>query len=751
MIRKTIEISALIIIIFSQLCLASAEKDNKPIVIKELSWGRCYLGKTALKVEIKNESDKDKTLLAELLVKDSAGEGERYTSLVKLEGREKRGIKMVYGIKDEGEYDLSLSIIDPGSKQIYYTSSSSCSIPRNKRRVKSLLKDIIKIKFSLLSLKGERGLSEDADKAFKRLVSIKEKVDKRMGKKDWMKCAQDLKTIESKVNLLKEEVNKKKIPVYPYVVTLENNLTKVFKDDLLAGKITKEVKISAAKNEYEGFQVILIPLARELKKVEVEVSDLIGKRASIKKENIKLNLVGYVKTRPPIYPVERVGWFPDPLMDFQLFNLGQDEVQPLWITIYIPEDTLAGDYEGYLSIRPKDLGETKIKINLHVFNFCLPKKFHLKTAFAFSEGQVANFYGMKELSSELKRRYYTFLLEHRLNPSNIYLERPQPQKGDLQFCIERGLNAFHIGHYTDRCPFKSEEERKKYKSSLKRFLKDYIPSLKEKGWEDFAYIYGFDEPSFWERYDESKKKIRDVFGLVKEVAPGTRRVCTVVPDPDIFGYIDIWCPLTSNFDKHQEICKERQRAGDEVWWYVCCGPLHPYANFFIDYPAIDHRILFWMSYKYEISGFLYYNINRWVTNYVVIDKAREDAIPQETDVQEGIKKGKRWPEIPWNTFTYSYFNGDGHLIYPGPDKEPLSSIRLENIRDGIEDYEYLCILKQKLENLKKANKKKYQKIKERVEKVLKVPDALVKDLKDYSKDPEELYNLRNEVASLIEE
>ena len=33
-------------------------------------------------------------------------------------------------------------------------------------------------------------------------------------------------------------------------------------------------------------------------------------------------------------------------------------------------------------------------------------------------------------------------------------------------------------------------------------------------------------------------------------------------------------------------------------------------------------------------------------------------------------------------------NGDGILIYPGA-KGPLPSIRLENIRDGIEDFELL--------------------------------------------------------------
>ena len=35
-------------------------------------------------------------------------------------------------------------------------------------------------------------------------------------------------------------------------------------------------------------------------------------------------------------------------------------------------------------------------------------------------------------------------------------------------------------------------------------------------------------------------------------------------------------------------------------------------------------------------------------------------------------------------------NGDGFLVYTGKDG-PINSIRWENIRDGIEDYDYLAI------------------------------------------------------------
>jgi len=49
---------------------------------------------------------------------------------------------------------------------------------------------------------------------------------------------------------------------------------------------------------------------------------------------------------------------------------------------------------------------------------------------------------------------------------------------------------------------------------------------------------------------------------------------------------------------------------------------------------------------------------------------------------------------------HKWANGDGNLIYPGPES-PLSSIRLENIRDGLEDYEYLRLLGEKVERVSK--------------------------------------------------
>ena len=58
---------------------------------------------------------------------------------------------------------------------------------------------------------------------------------------------------------------------------------------------------------------------------------------------------------------------------------------------------------------------------------------------------------------------------------------------------------------------------------------------------------------------------------------------------------------------------------------------------------------------------------------------------------------------PWNNPRYGSRNGNGFLLYPprSSSEEPVvSSIRLELLREGIEDYEYLHMLKELVEQAK---------------------------------------------------
>ncbi len=107
---------------------------------------------------------------------------------------------------------------------------------------------------------------------------------------------------------------------------------------------------------------------------------------------------------------------------------------------------------------------------------------------------------------------------------------------------------------------------------------------------------------------------------------------------------------------------------------------------------------------------------------------------------------RRWPEVPWNTFTYDHTNGDGHLFYPGPNRTLISCQRLENIRDGIEDYELLHELESAVENLQRIPGTQYLELIGECRSLLGWRPKLYRDLTHYTDDPAVLEAEREKVA-----
>ena len=144
----------------------------------------------------------------------------------------------------------------------------------------------------------------------------------------------------------------------------------------------------------------------------------------------------------------------------------------------------------------------------------------------------------------------------------------------------------------------------------------------------------------------------------------------------LVGGVDIWCPKTGAvFDR---FFQERLRAGEGLWTYVCCSPVYPYANMFIDRSAVEPRVLFWLMSKANATGFLYWATD-WYAGIAGPGSGAEHCFPEDTVWKIESLKSYRdaWVHV----------NGDGLLLYPGKRCEPLPSIRLFVVRDGIEDYE----------------------------------------------------------------
>ena len=101
-----------------------------------------------------------------------------------------------------------------------------------------------------------------------------------------------------------------------------------------------------------------------------------------------------------------------------------------------------------------------------------------------------------------------------------------------------------------------------------------------------------------------------------------------------------------------------------------------------------------------------------------------------------------------------HVNGDGFLLYPGKDVTPLPSIRLEVIRDGIEDFEYLALLEDLVAKVKALAKYKTpagQTVIREAEELCKVPQSLSRDVDDFTHDPEILFARRKAVGNMIEQ
>ncbi|OQA81900.1 MAG: hypothetical protein BWY31_03567 [Lentisphaerae bacterium ADurb.Bin242] len=90
------------------------------------------------------------------------------------------------------------------------------------------------------------------------------------------------------------------------------------------------------------------------------------------------------------------------------------------------------------------------------------------------------------------------------------------------------------------------------------------------------------------------------------------------------------------------------------------------------------------------------------------------------------------------------------LLYPGKDGTPLSSIRLENIRDGIEDYEVLALLEETLREQKMRKAGTDPGLIAEAEALLAVPEAVTSSWTEYTIDPEVIRKCRIRADRVIE-
>ena len=474
--------------------------------------------------------------------------------------------------------------------------------------------------------------------------------------------------------------------------------------------------LAAARGEYESFQAVVTARDGNLQRVRAEVSPMLNAEGE---EALEIAVTLYREVFVPVRhsaprATEAPGLIPDALVPFinpytndpiaeprwsgsertgprfgaSEFEGWQDQHQPLWVDVWVPRDAAPGLYTATLTVRTGD-DAAELPLALEVWDFALPEGPTHENHFG-GFGGVAGYLGLDAKSEEfahIEDRYAEMMANHRLNPPLPSSLHPEVgEDGTVTFApevdeaIAAFVNRLHVTNIDiPRAPFGDITGANREKAI--NFYRSWYAYLASKGWADRSYLYLLDEPNDPEAYE----RVRALGAVVKEAEPGIRRLVVEQPytqDPawgTLDEAIDIWCPLFGFVD---EGSVDRVIAqSDEVWSYTAlvqtAPPYHPnYESvkndvppfWQMDFPVLSYRIAPWLNRRYNITGLLYWSSVYW-----------------------GSPNRNPWDDpgfrIRWN--------GEGALFYPGNDAGidgPIASIRLKNLRDGMEDYEYFAIL-----------------------------------------------------------
>ena len=242
------------------------------------------------------------------------------------------------------------------------------------------------------------------------------------------------------------------------------------------------------------------------------------------------------------------------------------------------------------------------------------------------------------------------------------------------------------------------------------YLRQVAAHLKAKGWFDKAYLYLWDEPqpAYFDKIVALQK-------LALQADPEFKTWETTSPfNKEFWGVVKAWCVLFARPYFEETDVEARRAAGDEIWVYNIPA--------FLEGPTQVHRLWFWQAAIHDAKGALLWSVNFY-------------------------NGSDPWEEI---TSKSCYRAGEAIMIYPNlKGGQPLSSLRFRLLQKGIDDFEYLAILQQRLEAKARAAGSA-DPAAEAQAGMKKFAVELVKDIGVYDLNSASLTKVRDRVARQIE-
>ena len=509
------------------------------------------------------------------------------------------------------------------------------------------------------------------------------------------------------------------------------------------------IKIKAARNEWEPFQVI-VKGHTGLLDIKITSSKLVDSQGNQISAPVIFHQHYLPITSTANTKYGHLGMVPDALVPLvhpengqatggkyggDNFNVKPGELQAFWLDIFVDKTTPPGIYKGVVEVTARGLDAVVLPVELEVFGFMLPSPKHLLATFQLSSGSVKQSHQSKDrsrlpkkLQSELAHEYEAMLHEHYINNWSPITGFNYGLNG-AQVTIRNGkvvvdwsrfdkLVAPYMdgSAYDDKVPAqtlfvpywipvkKAKGDGWAHKVNMHnyrnieldlfgQYIKEVQHHMKEKGWIDRAYVFYFDEPfiSDW-KYAAFIQTSR----VIRKEAPELKIMITDgYKDPDEYkkrSYITE--PIEKFVDvwdpvtfqvSSPELADYYRKRKAEGKFDIWCQTL---AN------ANPKRAVINLFPEYDMPFHRMWGVMSWNFGFQGIEW-------WETIVWWDGKVKKRLD--PWTDPTAfpgfrQPLNSDGRLFFPGtPDAIggpdiPISTLRMKAIREAIEDYEYLYLL-----------------------------------------------------------
>ncbi|MBN1889657.1 MAG: DUF4091 domain-containing protein [Thermoflexales bacterium] len=545
---------------------------------------------------------------------------------------------------------------------------------------------------------------------------------------------------------------------------------RIFQDAAVPSATGSEIKLYAAQNEFEPFQLVVKPASAG--SVTVNLDPFGGGITA------ELYQVKYVNIAVATDSLGRTGPYPDPLWPLEngaQLSLPAGQNTAFWFSVFVPPGTAAGDYTSNAHV-----GGVSIPVRLHVFNFAIPDALHVKSQMNFSYQAILEKYSVPGADAE----YWAYVdgikqyfIDHRLTPKGPLwpggltgggsfaesfitydcgthsLSDPYGIWGfedlaqryiagagllDGQFSAPfnggAGYPSFMAASFAHNDP--SQDQRPSPFCGHTRGAGDWLQNptspynlawfayvtamqdyLNGLGYLDEAYHYFANEPQDLADYDA----VAWYSQYSHAAAPNLKLMVSEEPRPEIYdqpgAHVDIWLPVLNNYSPAVSHQRERDH-GEESWVYFLHGTRPPYFNpITLDHPGVESKLTGWFLWKYRLRGLAYYSLNDWDSN-------------------------------PWTDPMTDHHNGDTFMLYPPSESNSpipygsnghrfVPSIRFELMRDSLEDYEYLYLLAGGRPEVDQLNAADAQ------------ADKIITGLTSYTRNSEFMYNLRRLIGAKL--